>query len=211
VIHQCVSTNAICCNRLCSDLSTAYNDVITCISNKDSCNACSDSKNIFEMEEIVDDSDSIRSSLSHDGCLETICINNNNNILTNKTTINYNDEININNNIIENVVLNNNLFTIPIISDMYANYQQQFVLQNVSYQSLFNTYYSTIPWQVTTPIGTDESIDNISTFSNQINKNFYKNLNIKKRMLISVPVTLSSMETEPAMKYMKYLQYQTTF
>lgn len=163
------------------------------------------------MEEIVDDSDSIRSSLSHDGCLETICINNNNKILTNKTTINYNDEININNNIIENVVLNNNLFTIPIISDMYANYQQQFVLQNVSYQSLFNTYYSTIPWQVTTPIGTDESIDNISTFSNQINKNFYKNLNIKKRMLISVPVTLSSMETEPAMKYMKYLQYQTTF
>jgi hypothetical protein len=94
---------------------------------------------------------------------------------------------------------------------MYANYQQQFVLQNVSYQSLFNTYYSTIPWQVTTPIGTDESIDNISTFSNQINKNFYKNLNIKKRMIISVPVTLSSMETEPAMKYMKYLQYQTTF
>lgn len=211
MIHQCVSTNAICCNRLCSDLSTGYNN-ITCISNKDSCNACSDSKNIFEMEDIVDDSDSIRSSLSHDSCLETIYINNSI-ILTNKKTINHNDEININNNIIENVVLNNNLCTIPIISDMYANYQQQFVLQNVSYQSLFNTYYSRIPWQVTTPIiiGTDEYIDNISTFSNQINKNFYKNLNIKKRMLISVPVTLSSMETEPAMKYMKYLLYQTNF
>lgn len=121
-IHQCVSTNAICCNRLCSDLSINYNN-ITCNSNFDSCNSCSDSKNIFEMEEIGDDSHSIRS---------------------------------------------------PII------------------------------------IGTDESIDNISTFSNKKNKNFYKNLNIKKRMLISVPMTLSSMETEPAMKYMKYLQYQTT-
>jgi hypothetical protein len=199
-IDQCVSTNVICGNRLtlCSDLNS---------DNEDSCNICSDSKNISEMKEIVDDSDSIRSSLSHDSCLETIDITNNI-ILTNNKKTNPNDENNINNNIgYDNDVLNDNLCTIPIISDMYANYQHQYA----NYQSLFNTYHSTIPWQEKTPIiiGTDESIDNISTFSKQVNNNFYKNLNIKKRMLISVPVTLSSMETEPAMKYMKYLQYQT--
>jgi hypothetical protein len=166
------------------------------------------------MEEIVDDSESIKSSLSHDSCQETIDINNsinsnnNNNITMNKKNM-YN--INYKSNI------NNNQYSNPYISDVYANHPQQLILQNISYHSLFNTYHSTISRQETNPIiiGTDESIDNISMLSkNQINENLNnnmnKNLNIKKRKLISVPMTLSSMETEPAIKYMKYLLYKTS-
>lgn len=160
------------------------------------------------MEEIVDDSESIKSSLSHDSCQETIDINN---------SINSNNNNNIMYNINYKSNINNNQYSNPYISVVYANHPQQLILQNISYHSLFNTYHSTISRQETNPIiiGTDESIDNISMLSkNQINENLNKNLttnlNIKKRTLISVPMTLSSMETEPAIKYMKYLQYKTS-